>query len=469
MDGMDRRQGLTGERNPMITHHGSRVSRRSFLRGTSALAAAAGFPSIVPSAVLGGDGKTPPSGKLRVALIGCGNRSGYAVQYSRHEKSQIVAVCDPIRSRREAAKQKYGGCADFDDFRAVLADPGVDAVHIATADHWHVPISLLAAKAGKAMYTEKPLGICIEQDLKARAIADTHGVAFQYGAQQRSIQHVRMGIELVLNGHIGDVKAVHVWAPRGESGGSATPELPVPEGYDYEMWLGPAPRKPFCHDRCLVQSNRNGIFHIYDYAIGFIAGWGAHPMDMLQWWADNAGRPAIPVRYEGTGTVPTEGLFDTLTHWNVTATYADGLPLRFMDNQTAAALDPKPHPGIEGGHGTLFVGTEGWVRVSRDGWKAFPEALLQKAKDPGPKRLEVSRDQIGNFIESALAKRRPIDDLHSAVRSDIACHLSDIAIRTGRPITWDPVKETIVGDTDAAKRMSRPMRDPWTLDKILKA
>ena len=169
---------------------------------------------------------------------------------------------------------------------------------ISTPDHWHVPVSLAAAKAGKDMYTEKPLAISIEQDIAARAIVDKYNRVFQYGAQQRSLLHVRVGIELVLNGHIGDVEEIYVWAPNGESGGSATPVLPVPEGFNYDLWLGPAPMAPFCHDRCLEQSARNGIFHIYDYAIGFIAGWGAHPVDMLQWWADNAGLETIPVHYE---------------------------------------------------------------------------------------------------------------------------------------------------------------------------
>lgn len=276
-----------------------------------------------------------------------------------------------------------------------------------------------------------------------------------------------MGIELVLNGHIGKVVGVYVWAPRGESGGSAEPVLPVPDGFDYDLWLAPAPMAPFCEDRCFGKGQRKGIYHIYDYAIGFIAGWGAHPMDMLQWWADNAGQAEIPVRYQGTGCLPSSGLFNTLTHWDVTATYADGLTLRFMDNETADRL--RPHPGIEGGHGTLFVGADGWVRVSHDGWKTSPDSLIYKGKDPGERRLEVSRDQIDNFIESVLAQRQPIDNLPSAMRSDLICHLSDIAIRTGRAIVWDPVKETIVGDAEAARMMARPARPPWETDRILSA
>jgi len=126
-------------------------------------------------------------------------------------------------------------------------------------------------------------------------------------------------------------------------------------------------------------------------------------------------------------------------------------------------MNPKAHPGIEGGHGTLFVGSKGWVRVARGGWKVSDPELYKKGKDPGEKRLEVSRGQIENFVDCVISRKTPVDDLHSAVRSDIACHLADIAIRTARPITWDAEKEVIVGDPDAARMVSRPLRAPWTL------
>ncbi len=439
------------------------TNRRDFIKQAAVAGTALGFPTIIPSTVLGQDGNVPPSEKVGVALVGCGGRSGYAAQYARYAKSEVVAVCDPIRERRMRRKKQYGGCKDHNDFRDVLADKAVDAIHVTTADHWHVPISIMAAKAGKDMYTEKPLGISIAHDIASRAIVDKYNRVFQYGAQQRSITHVRMGIELVMNGHIGDVKELYVWAPHGHSGGSKAPVLPVPEGFDYDLWLGPAPEAPFCKDRCLNGGARNGIFHIYDYAIGFMAGWGAHPMDMLQWWADNGGMKTIPIRYEGTGKLPKEGLFDTLTNWDVMCTYANGLKLRFMDNVTATRMNPKAHPGIEGGHGTLFVGSKGWVRVARGGWKVSDPELYKKGKDPGEKRLEVSRGQIENFVDCVISRKTPVDDLHSAVRSDIACHLADIAIRTARPITWDAEKEVIVGDPDAARMVSRPLRAPWTL------
>jgi len=437
------------------------ISRRKFIKSTATVGVLAGFPTIISSKVLGRNGYTPPSDRVNIGLIGCGNRSGTAIAYKNYQKSQVVAVCDPVRERRLERKEQFDNCADFNDYRDLLSLREVDAVHIATSDHWHVPLSLAAARAGKDMYCEKPLGKSIGEDIAAREIVDQHERIFQYGAQQRSMTQVRMGIELVLNGHIGEVEEIYVWAPHGESGGSANPEIPIPDGFDYELWLGSAPETPFGYDRCLNQSGRNGIFHIYDYAIGFIAGWGAHPVDMLQWWADNAGINTIPERYEGYGEIGLGGLFNTITNWDVNCTYKNGLKMRFMDDQIANSI--KPHAGVDGSHGTLFVGTKGWVKVKRAGWKVSDEKLYRIGKNPGEKRLEISTNQFHNFVDCVKSGKQPIDDLHSAIRSDIICHLSDICIREGRPITWDTENEKIVGDYEAAKRMYRSMREPWRI------
>ncbi|MBL7115745.1 MAG: Gfo/Idh/MocA family oxidoreductase [Kiritimatiellae bacterium] len=425
------------------------------MKRSAAAGAVVGFPTIIPSTVLGQNGNVAPSNRAAIGLIACGSRASYAGMYQRYEKSEIVAVADPRKKRRDAFSAKFNNCEAYNDFRELLARKDIDGVHIATPDHWHVPIALLAAKAGKDIYAEKPLGHSIDQDLKARAIVDKYKRVFQYGAQQRSQTHVRMGIELALNGHIGDVKELYVWAPNGRSGGNKTP-APVPEGFDYDMWLGPAPEAPFYPDRV----TGNGVWHIYDYAIGFIAGWGAHPMDMLQWWADNQGKMDIPVKYEGTGAWKPDDLYNTVTSWDVNCTYANGIPMRFMD--TRKANSAKPHPGVAGGHGTLLVGTEGWVRVSRDGWMTSSEELRQKAKNPGEKRLKVSRDQIQNFVDCILTREEPVDNLHSAVRSDVATHLSEIAIRTGKVIEWDKKKERIK-DKEDRKRMKRTMRKQWAI------
>lgn len=447
----------------METGEMKKLSRRGFMKQTVFAGVALGFPTIIPARVLGQNGNVPPSRRVNIGLISCGERSGAASAYMHYDKSRVVAVCDPVKERRLRRKQQYGNCADYGDFRELLALKDVDAVHISTPDHWHVPISLAAARAGKDMYTEKPLGISIEQDLAAREIVEKHKRIFQYGTQNRSMVQVRMGTELVLNGHIGDVKEVYVWCPSGEAGGSATPVTPVPDEFDYEMWLGPAPAAPFCTDRCFGGGHRKGIYHIYDYALGFIAGWGAHPLDQLQWWADTE-KLGIPVRYQGAGKLPAEGLYNTITNWDITCTYANGLPLRFTDVATARQKKNIPHiDEIPFDHGTLYVGTKGWVAVSRGAWKTSPGELVHSGKEPGERRLAVSTGQQRNFVDCVLDRKQPISNLESAIQSDLISQIGDIVVRTGRAIIWDPVKRTIVGDNDAVRMMSRPMRKPWTL------
>ncbi len=452
-----------------------RLTRRRFLRqAAGAFTGALAAPAIVPSSVLG-RGITPPSDRVALGLIGSGGRGVYEGRlYTESDTCEFVAVCDPREDRRTRAKEifeklyaqrspggTYKGLKAYNDFRELLLREDIDAVHIATPDHWHVPITLAAARAGKDTLTEKPLGVSIEEDLLTRKVVRKHKRIFQYGAERRSTAEARHAIELVVNGRVGKVHTVYVICPHSHSGGSATPVLPVPEGFDYDLWLGPAPEAPFCHDRCLVEDNRNGIFHIFDYAIGFIAGWGAHPLDQVQWWADNAGMK-IPVTYEGTGVIPAEGLFNVVTHWDMTCRYENGVLMRFLDDETA-----KKYPDLPGildhGNAATFVGPDGWISVSYQGVRSHPASLLESKIGPNEIHLQVSPSHQLGFVECVKSRKDPVGNVESAVSSDLVSHLCEISIRTGRRIRWDPVKETIVGDGEAQKRMSRPMRKPWKL------
>lgn len=190
-------------------------SRRNFLKKSIGAGALLGFPTIIPASVLGKNGNVAPSNRVAIDVIGCGSRSGSCGAYVHYEKSDILAVFDPFKSRQEARAAEWGAQHQYTDFRELLARANIDAVHVVTPDHWHVPISLAAARAGKDVYCEKPLGISIEQDIAAREIVEKHKRVFQYGTQQRSMDACRMGLELMLNGLIGDVQEVYVWAPGG--------------------------------------------------------------------------------------------------------------------------------------------------------------------------------------------------------------------------------------------------------------
>jgi glucose-fructose oxidoreductase len=428
----------------------NKTSRRSFLRKVAAFTGPAlVFPSMVPSSVLGA---AAPSKRVTLGHIGVGGQ-GTAVMTGLLglPHGQSVAVCDPIRERREkAAKQveqtyaaragqgSYQGCKAYSDFRELIARADLDAVVIASPDHWHVPIAVATMRAGKDVYLEKPLGLSIGQDKAMRAAVHRHGAVFQYGTQQRSFsQHCGLACELVRNGYLGELKAIHVVAPNGATGGQAVAEA-VPEGLDYDLWLGPAPLTPYAKDRVFG----GGRWHIYDYAIGFIAGWGAHPLDIAHW-----GYPHIPVQYEGTGRIPTEGLFDTVVDWDVRGRYANGVEFTLKT----------------GSDKTTFVGTEGRVAASRGGISAEPESLLRARIKPGDIHLLQDNHHYRDFLDCVLTRRTPVSSIDSAAQSDFMSHLGDIAIRTGRKIHWDPKKETIIGDEAAARMMHRAMRAPWTV------
>jgi len=451
-----------------------KLTRRTFLAG----AAAAAAPIVVRASARGA---SAPSNRIHLAAIGVGNR-GSGNNWgaiAKFDDVRYLAACDCFKSRREAfagrLNKKYGEnlCKPVADFREVLARKDIDGVVVSTPDHWHVPIACAAAAAKKDMYVEKPLGVAMAWAWQLRDLVKKNNVIFQYGTQQRSGGAFRRAVHLVRNGYIGDVKRIEAWCPDMSSQfnraharpyGSTEP-ADVPEGFDYETWLGPAPKKPYTVDRCTCY----GAYHIYDYAIGFIAGWGAHPLDIAQWGldADDTG----PVRYEGTGTVPPEGsLWNTTESWDVTCTYASGIPMRFMGHRVAKPVVETMVKRPWRDHGTTFFGTEGWVSVDRGGCymnlKGRPVnayKLELKASDTPPYE---SPGQGRNFLDCMRSRRPTINPLESAIRGDTISHLADIGIRTGRTIQWDPKKEAIVGDAEAAKLLDRPMRPPWTIANL---
>jgi len=429
------------------------MRRRDFL---SFITTAAAAPAVMAGAARGLRAAPPPSDRITMGFIGVGVRGGdgLVTQFLKLADCQCVATCDPFKWRREAWAKRidatyaeragadsYHSCDTYDDFRELLQRKDIDAVGIATPDHWHVPIALAAIAAGKDVYVEKPLGVSVNQNRALRAAINRKQRVFQYGTQQRSIEHVRFGCELVRNGRIGKVHTVEVLAPCGQPGGLAEP-MPVPKGFNYDMWLGPAPVKPYTQDRCIG----SGRYFIYDYSLGFVAGWGAHPLDVLQWGLGTDG--TSPIEYQGVGSIPHEGLFDTITRWTVRAKYANGVVLDFLDD----------HHDL-----TKFIGTEGWVAISRKEIDAEPASLLKSEIGPGEVHLHESDNHYQDFLNSIRNRKPTVNPIESAVRSDTISQLSDIAIRTGRKIQWDPEKEQIVGDDDAAKMLDRPMRQPWHL------
>jgi hypothetical protein len=449
------------------------ITRRAFLRSAAAFVAA---PAIVPSSVFG---RNAPSNRINLAAIGVGNRgSGNVWQdfVETQEDVRLVAACDCFTSRREAFAAKvnayYGGnvCKAMSDWREVLARKDVDGVIISTPDHWHVPIAYHAALAKKDMYVEKPLGVAMAWAWKLRRAAAANGIVFQYGTQQRSSGEFTRAVELVRNGYIGKIEHIDAWCSDMRSPGwyaevfaehfKDTEPAPVPDGLDYDMWIGPAPMKPYTKTRCTEW----GAYHIYDYALGFIAGWGAHPLDIAQWGLDTD--LTSPVHYEGKGEIPSGGLFDTVENWDVRCRYANGVTMRFMCDRVARNVpglmdDPRKRPFMD--HGTTFWGEGGWISVSRGALYASPKELQTARIRDDEKPVIRSASQGRNLVECMKSRQPTVNPLESAIRSDTISHLSNLAIRLGRPIRWDPEKELIVPDAESTDRLDRPMRKPWRM------
>ena len=403
-------------------------------------AAAAAVPYVIPSAALGNAAAPPPSERVGLGHIGVGNQGGGLFRaFQGCKGAQSVAISDAYKDRREAVAKMCKGTA-YADFRDLLARKDVDAVIIATPDHWHVPMAIAAARAGKDAYVEKPLGVTIEECLAALKVFRETDRIFQYGTMQRSSAHCHFGCELVRNWKIGKVHTMEVIAPNGGAGGSIK-QVPAPANLDFDMWTGPAPVRPFTADR----PRPNGTYWIYDYSIGYLGGWGAHPLDIMVWGSD--ADMVGPVAVEGTGVIPAEGLYDTVYNWDMKIQMADGVKMTFLP----------------GGDSTKFVGTEGWVRIWRGGIDAEPKSLLQTKISLNDMKLVQSKNHYQNFVDAVKNRATPVSNMADAVRSDIISHLSNIAVRLKRKITWDPKKETIVGDDEAVKMMRRQYRAPWGL------
>lgn len=448
------------------------MQRRQFLKQTALGVGALSLPTIVPSSVFG---QNAPSNRVNLAAIGVGNRGGGNLWHSFAQPLQdvrVVAACDCYRNRRESMAQKintfYGKqvCQPVADYREVLARPDVDALLVSTPDHWHVPLAYQAALAKKDMYVEKPLSVAMTWAWKLREVVNRNQVIFQYGTQQRSGSGFRRTVELVRNGYIGKVKHIDAWCAGMRAPGNYaavfdqhyrnTQPAEVPGGLDYERWIGPAPMKPYTQSR----TTEWGAYHIYDYALGFIAGWGAHPLDIAQWGLDKD--HTSPVQYEGEGRMPPAGLFDTIDYWDMHCQYADGVTLRFMctraAKEVAGKMDQHRRPFKD--HGTTFFGEDGWLSVGRDGVYASTKELQRREIKENETQVIRSPSQARNFIDSVKSRKAPISPLESAIRSDTISHLSDISIRLNRPIQWNPEKEQIVNDAEATKMLDRPLRKP---------
>jgi predicted dehydrogenase len=436
-------------REESIMKANGRLTRRDLLRSTAAGAVLAA-PLFVPAAALGRGDKPAPSGRITLGVIGVGPRCTYDLKAMLQLPDvQCLAVCDVQAGRREAAKKlvdshyKTTDCTAYRDFHDLLARRDVDAVLIATGDRWHAPASILAARAGKDVYSEKPCGLTIAwcQDLD-----DTFrktGRVFQAGTQRRSVANFQAAVRLAHGGKLGKLHTLYasVYTPAVQTAWLQAEPTPARDVVDWDLWLGPAPWRPY--NKAYVQGGWRGY---WDFDSGCrLLDWGAHTVDLCQW--ANKADDTMPVEYEPSAA-------------GVTARYANGVKLVLDFLQTPFGQ----RPGWVQSLGTCpvrFVGDEGSVEVGDSGGiEVKPESLRGELKGLGDKPetgLDVG-SHARNFFDCVKSRGRPAANSAVMRRSHIACHAAALSWLLNRKLRLDPAKEEFVGDDEANGLRSLPSR-----------
>lgn len=444
----------TKDKSKLLPRSGA-ISRRTFLRRSAGAAAAAtAFPYIVPASALGRDGFVAPSNRIVMGGIGLGSQgTGNMKGFLEFPEAQIVAVCDVDRSHREAAQQivnsTYGdnGCTGYGDFREILERDDLDAAFIAVPDHWHAIPAIAAARKGLDIYAEKPLALTISEGRAMVDAVEQHGIVWQTGSWQRSKVNFRRGCELVRSGYIGEVHTVKVGLPTGSSIESQ-PEMPIPEGFDYDFWLGPAPEAPYTEQRC-----HWNFRWILDYSGGQLTDWAAHHCDIANWGmgTEHTG----PISVEGTGEFPKEGLWDAAMNYTLTCQYPAGASLVAPKGFTMLVSNSFPM-------GVRFEGSEGSLYVSRgDALEADPASILDVELKPNDVPLYDSSNHAKNFFDCVRTRKSTITPIQVAHRAISIAHLGNIAMKLERKLNWDPKTERFVNDPEADRKLSRAMRGNW--------
>jgi len=423
------------------------LSRREFCRRAAAAAVMAGFPTILPGSVFG---KDAPSNRITIGLIGMGlQMSGHHKSLLGRDNVQVLAVCDVSRTKREEARKKtesaygrkttsgsYAGCSAYNEYERIIERRDIDAVLIATPDHWHATIAIAAMQSGKDVYVEKPMTLTMREGRKVCDAARSYGTILQVGSQQRSERAFRKACEMVRSGWIGKVHTVYT--DIGEFPPPRTlPEQPIPEGFDYDRWLGPTPWYPYNEAR--VKGDYGGGWRCFwDYGSRKNGDWGAHHFDIIQWalgMDDSGPVEFVPKGHDGAG-------YQSHIYANGTRVW-------------------KNHP-VKHKQMIQFIGEKGEVLVSRkDKLETTPAELAERPLGPDDVHLYESYDHQGNWLECIRTRKAPICPPEIGHRSATICQLNGIVERLNRVIRWDPASEQILGDEYANNWLDRARRAPY--------
>ncbi|HUD46625.1 MAG TPA: Gfo/Idh/MocA family oxidoreductase [Candidatus Baltobacteraceae bacterium] len=438
------------------------ISRRSFLKRCSLVAAATGLPAWLierdfdlAAAVPASD--VSPNDRIGIALVGCGGQGRADASNARQKGAEILAVCDVDDNHAAAAAQQYttnGKVPDkYNDLRKLMDRPDIHAIINGTPDHWHTLVNIAAANAHKDVYGEKPLTLTIDEGHHVIRAVRKNNIVFQTGTQQRSSGSFRHACELVRNERIGKLKQITVWLPAGLRDGPFSSK-PVPDGLNWDFWQGQTNAVDYVPQRC-----HQTFRYWYDYSGGTMTDWGAHHNDIARWALGLDG----PVSIEGAPSIqPIPGGYTAFSDYEVNFTYANGV------RQTVKTTkDDTIYGGVvneNGQHnGIKFEGANGWIWVNRSEIQASDDALLSTPLPDGAERLQVSNDHMQNFFDCVRSRESPVADVETGHRSAALCHLGVIALRLGRKLDWDPVREKFTGEGahQDNKWLVRQMRKPF--------
>jgi predicted dehydrogenase len=417
----------------------ARPSRRELLKIGAAASTVFAVPLVIPRRAFGANERVV-TGHIGLGGQGRGNLNKFL--------ENCAAICDVDRGRIKTVatdlEKRSVKFEAFDDYRKLLDRKDIDAVVISTPDHWHALQTIHACEAGKDVYCEKPLTLTIAEGRKMVEAARKSARIVQTGSQQRSGKGFRTACEYVRSGRLGKIEKILVGLPACNAPKEAVADSDPPPELNYDMWLGPAPSRPY---------NKNRVHYnfrfFWDYSGGQMTNFGAHDLDIAQWalGMDESG----PISSEGTASFDSKKIFEVSDSCLVTHTYANGVKVIVGQKQ----------PEIPGG--VTIIGEKGKIQVNRARVFSEPAEIVNEPLKDSDVKLYASDDHHRNFLECIKTREKPICDVEIGHRSATVCHLGNIAIRLGRKINWDPAKEVIVGDEDAASWVSRPYRAPWTL------
>ena len=430
------------------------LSRRGFLKGSATAAGAVALPTLIPGSALGLNGAVAPSERIVLGGIGLGPRGKFDLSVMLPEKDvQFVAICDVQKSRREAIKKMsddhYGNkdCVLYRDFRDLLARPDIDAVLIATSDRWHALASLMAAKAGKDVYSEKPCGMTVHEIQQLSDGIRRYGRIFQAGTQRRSQSNFRYAVKMAQDGVLGNLKTLHasVYVPSKSYKWLPAEQEPAKEICDWDLWLGPAPWRPY--NSKYVKGRWRG-HHDFEAGGNFL-DWGAHTLDLCQW--ANQADHTTPLEFESTDK-------------EIICKYANGVKV-ICDFLPTAFGDRSPQYTTSTGTCPVrFEGDEGWVETGDTSEILLSENLMKERKKIFKKVGTSAASHARNFFDCVKSRKKTICNEDVMRKSHMACFAAQLAWQLERKITFDPVKEEYVNDEEANRMRNRATRHPWSFN-----